>query len=190
MAQQAADRPMTIAAYLAFEAASEERHEYVEGLLYAQAGGTDRHNKLIGNLFGHLWNAAGAGPCDIWSETLKLRVANDVIYYPDIMVSCDRSDANPLIKTRPCVVIEVLSPSSMRTDRREKLHAYRRLPSLQAYLIFYQDEQRVDRHWRDAGGAWQSDVLSGDATVPVPCLDVELSLADLYRNLPPVTNAS
>jgi Uma2 family endonuclease len=189
MAQSALDHAfISIDDYLELEAESQLRHEYVRGALYAQAGGTFRHTKLTGNIFGHLWNAAGDGPCDVVSESLKLRVANDVIYYPDVMVHCDRSDADPIVKTRPCVVIEVLSRSTIRIDRGEKLFAYRGLASLQAYLMFHQNEQRVERHYRDAAGAWQSVTLDGDAVVPIPCLDIELSLADLYRNLPPVSD--
>jgi hypothetical protein len=60
------------------------------------------------------------------------------------------------------------------------------LSSLQAYLIVYQNEQRVERHWRDADGVWQGEILHGDVSVTVPCLDIELSLSELYRNLPPV----
>jgi Uma2 family endonuclease len=189
MAQSALDHAfISIDDYLELEAESHLRHEYVRGVLYAQAGGTDRHNKLAGNIFGNLWTIARDGPCDVWYETLKLRVANDVIYYPDIMVHCDRSDADPLVKTRPCVVIEVLSRSTMRVDRGEKLFAYRGLASVQAYLIFHQNEQRVERHYRDASGAWHSATLEGDAAVPIPCLDIELPLADVYRNLPPVSD--
>jgi Uma2 family endonuclease len=189
MAQSALDHAfISIDDYLKLEAESQLRHEYVRGALYAQAGGTDRHNKLVGNLLVQLSNAAGDGPCDIWHESLKLRVANDVIYYPDSMVHCDRSDADPLVKTRPCVVIEVLSRSTMRVDRGEKLFAYRGLASVRAYLMFHQNEQRVERHYRDTAGAWQSATLEGDAAVPIPCLDIELPLADVYRNLPPVSD--
>jgi Uma2 family endonuclease len=188
MAQSALDHAfISIDDYLELEAESHVRHEYVRGTLYAQAGGTHRHTKLVGNIFGRLWNAAGDGPCEVLSESLKLRVANDVIYYPDIMVHCDHSDADPLVKTRPCVVVEVLSRGTMRVDRGEKLFAYRGLASLQAYLMFHQNEPRVERHFRDTSGNWQSATLEGDATVPIPCLDVELSLADLYRNLPPIS---
>ena len=189
MAQSALDLAfISIDDYLALEEESRLRHEYVRGVLYAQAGGTHRHNKLAGNIFGHLWNAAGDGPCDVLNESLKLRVANEVIYYPDIMVHCDHSDADPLVKTRPCAVIEVLSRSTMRIDRGEKLFAYRGLSSLQAYLMFHQNEQRVERHYRDASAAWQSATLEGDAAAPIPCLDIELPLAALYRNLPPISD--
>jgi Uma2 family endonuclease len=189
MAQSALDHAfISIDDYLELEAENQLRHEYVRGTLYAQAGGTDRHNRLVTNLILMLAGAAGDASCGIWHESVKLRVANDVIYYPDVMLTCEGGDTNPIIKTSPCVVIEVLSRSTMRVDRGEKLFAYRGLASVQAYLMFHQNEQRVERHYRDALGVWQSATLDGDAAVPIPCLDIELSLVDVYRNLPPISD--
>jgi Uma2 family endonuclease len=80
-------------------------------------------------------------------------------------------------------VIEVLSPSTEGTDRREKLFAYQGIASLRAYLIVHQDERRVERYWRAATGPWRQEDIAGDAAVPIPCLDFDLSLADIYEGV-------
>ena len=111
-------------------------------------------------------------------------MAEDIIYYPDVMLVCDPEDVHPRIKTRPILIVEALSPSTTRVDRREKLLAYRGLAALEAYLIAHQDQPLIERHWRDEHGAWQQTRLRAGA-VPLPGVDAELALADLYRDLPP-----
>jgi Uma2 family endonuclease len=172
--------------YLRIEEASVDvRHEYVGGVLYAMAGGTKRHNRMIGNMYRQLADAADAASCDIFTENVMLRVAPDAIYYPDLIVVCDPQDTDPLIASRPCLVVEVLSPGTASTDRREKLLAYRGVSTLQTYLVVYQDETRVDHHWRDnPQSGWQAAIVT-DGSISVPCLNTELHLAGIYANLPP-----
>ena len=76
---------LTIDEYLALEESATVRHEYVGGEIFAMVGATKRHNRIIGNIYGRLWGAARCGPCRLYSESVKLRVADDVIYYPDLM---------------------------------------------------------------------------------------------------------
>lgn len=99
------------------------------------------------------------------------------------MVTCDPDDNDPLIITRPIFVVEVLSPHTANTDRREKMVEYRKLPSLLCYLVLYQDERRVERHWRDAiGDPWELDMVVEDA-VKIPSLGVTLALDDVYEGV-------
>lgn len=172
--------------YLLPEGTSAVRHEYVGGELYAQAGASRGHNLVAGNIFARLWNAAQESPCEVLVNDMMLRVAEDVFYYPDVLVTCDPDDTDPRFVTRPCLIVEVLSPSTTAIDRREKLLAYRRLPSLKAYVMVYQDEVRVERYSRDERGAWWQAEVLGEGRVPFPCPEVELTLADLYEGLGPV----
>ena len=99
------------------------------------------------------------------------------------MVTCDPDDDNPLIITRPVFVVEVLSPYTANIDRREKMIEYRKLPSLHCYLVVYQDERRVERHWRDAAGdPWEFDMVV-ERSVKIPGLDVTLALDDVYEGV-------
>jgi Uma2 family endonuclease len=78
-------------------------------------------------------------------------------------------------------VAEILSPSTSSIDRREKLLTYRRMESVQAYLVVAQDRRRVDRHWRDERGEWRSEVVEGAGDVAIPCPTATLSLEAIYE---------
>jgi Uma2 family endonuclease len=139
------------------------------------------------NIAARLWGAAGDGPCHVYGSDMRLRIGNDAVYYPDVQVVCDPGDAEEMYKIAPCVVVEVLSPSTQPIDRREKLLAYRRIESLQAYIIVYRDEMRVMRHYRDEKGAWFDAQVSGEGNVPFPRPELVLTLAEIYRGLNPIT---
>ena len=177
---------MSISEYLAYEECSPVRHEYVDGELYAFAGTTVRHNRIAGNIYRFFGESGERMECDVIIIDVKLQVASNVIYYPDLMVVCDPRDTDPLIKTLPCVVVEVLSDSTRSIDMREKAMMYRQVDSLDVYLIIEPDERKVYRHWRDDERLWWSDTVTHDRPIPIPCLGIDLSLDDIYRNLPPV----
>jgi Uma2 family endonuclease len=180
------EQRMPVSAFLTLQEAADMRYEFVAGWPQAMAGASFRHSRLVMRISAALFAAEAGGPCQVATQDVNVQVAQDTIYLPDVVAICDPTDSHPRIKHRPCLIVEVLSPSTKDIDRREKLVAYQRLSSLQAYLIVYQNEQRVDRHWRDADNVWQGEILHGDVSVNVPCLDIELSLSALYRNLPPV----
>ena len=159
------------------------RHEYVGGMVHAMVGTTKQHNRIVGNIYAHLLGASRGSPCRVYVETVKLRAAEDTIYYPDVMVACEPED-DPLVENFPCLVVEVASPSTGSIDRREKMLAYRKIPTLQAYLIVAQDERRVERHWRDESGEWfQGEAVGEEGFVPVPCPETKLTLAEIYEGL-------
>ncbi len=178
-------RLLTVEEYLQLDAESSVRHEYVGGELYAHAGTSERHNLLVVNMTAALRVASRGTNSRTLVSDVKLRAAPDLIYYPDLMVVCDDSDDDPYVKERPCLVVEVLSPSTEGVDRREKLLAYRRIDSLQAYLMVYQDQRRVARQWRDEQGAWWQAEVSGAGIVPVPCPQLTLTLDDIYEGVLP-----
>ena len=95
-------------------------------------GATTRHNRIVGNIFGRLWGAARGGDCRVYSEGVKLRVADAIIYYPNVMVACGPEGDVPFVEDDPCLVVEVASLSSETTDWREKIAAYKRMPGLRA----------------------------------------------------------
>jgi Uma2 family endonuclease len=132
--------------YLELEATGSVRHEYVGGLMHPRAESSKRHNLIAGNVARLLSDAAGDGPCRGYMSDVKLRVGEDVYYYPDVMVACGPEGRDALVEDAPCLVVEVASPSTAVIDRREKLVAYKRIPTLEAYVIVEQDERRVQRH--------------------------------------------
>lgn len=175
--------------YLELEERTGLRHEFVYGIPHAMAGGTRRHNLIARRIAGQLDPSADAAGCEVYTSDVKLRLEADLVYYPDVMVTCSDRETDPQYLRHPCLVVEVLSPSTRGTDLREKMIAYRNVPSIVTYLVVEQDEPRVIRHWRESPGAeWQTE-LHVEGTVPVGCLPVDLELASIYANLPPAEPA-
>ena len=177
-------RTLSVADYLALEAESSVRHEYVDGQIYAMTGATRTHNRLVARLARLLDAACDGTDCRTHVESMRLQVAPRVFYYPDAMVVCGPEGADPLVEDAPSLLVEVLSPSSLVTDRVEKMTRYLALPSLAAYLIVHQEYRGVEVNVRDAGGAWTRSVLHDAGAIPlrVPPGAV-LSLEALYADL-------
>lgn len=177
---------MSVEEYFRFEERSPIKHEYVAGELYAMSGSTARHNLIAGNVFARLYAAEDDTPCRVFINDMRVEVASDRYYYPDVAVVCTPIAELDVVARAPCVVVEVTSPSTARIDRGEKLDAYRRIPALRAYLIVDHRRRRVERHWReDAGGEWMREEIVGDTPnpIPVPCLDTSLTLDAIYRRV-------
>ena len=116
--------------YLAGEQCSNIRHEYLAGQVFAMAGAGEKHNRISLNIAFHLRAAARGKPCGVFISDMKLRVEpSDAYYYPDVMVTCDPTDNESLYKRSPCLIVEVLSPTTESIDRREKTD---RLPLIAA----------------------------------------------------------
>jgi Uma2 family endonuclease len=179
-------RLMTLDEYLAFEERSVIKHEYVAGEAYAMSGVTTRHNLITLNIAVHLRAVARARGCQVFATDVKLKVA-DRVYYPDVMLACGRAAAVALIVEAPSLVVEVTSPSTRATDRREKLEAYRRIPELHAYLIVDQRRRHVIEYARDAA-EWSRAEHVADDVITLPVLDATLALDDVYEGveLPPL----
>ncbi len=187
MAEKATSRHrlMSVEEYLERERDGQVRHEYVGGLAYAMTGGSGRHNRISGKIYRRLSDVADGvecGPCRTYVSDMKVRIPDGPFYYPDVMVACGSEPEHPYYYEDPCLIVEVLSPKTESIDRREKLEAYKKIPTLRAYLMVSQSERKVERHWKDDQGEWRRGELAGEGSVPVPCPpNTELSLADIYR---------
>lgn len=171
--------------YLKHEADSLIKHEYLDGQIVAMAGAGERHNRIAGNAFFRLRSAARGTTCGVFISDMKLRVeATNAFYYPDTMLVC-AEDAHPHYKTAPCVIVEVLSPSTAAIDTREKWLAYRTLPSLTVYLLVHADQRQVNYWQRDTDGAWRQGALEEDEVLTLDCppLAISLCLDDLYEDV-------
>ena len=177
---------MTVEEYLRFDESSPIKHEFVAGEVYAMSGATLIHNLIAGTIFGLLLGAEGAGACRVVMSDMRVEVDHDRYYYPDVAVVCTPVAELDVVAREPCVVVEVTSPNTARIDRGEKLDAYRRIPALRAYLIVDHRRRRVERHWREVpDGEWLREKIAGDAetSIPVPCLDVSVTLDAIYRRV-------
>lgn len=175
---------MTLEEYLAFEEQSPIRHEYVAGEVFAMSGASTRHNLIISNLVRALHPAGKKRGCRVFFIDVKLRAGPDRIYYPDLIVACGRSAEVEQIVETPSVVVEVSSVSTRGTDRREKLDAYQKLPSLRHYLLVEQRRRLVIVYSRDAEGEWVREEFAGEGDVRLSALDLTLTLDDIYDDVP------
>jgi len=183
--QQAHHPHLSVADYLMGELGNEVRHEYVAGETYAMASAGRRHNLIAGNLFSRLREVVRGGSCRVFISDMKVRVpAHDAFYYPDIALSCDPADDQDLYLSAPCLIVEVLSPSTEAIDRREKLHAYRSLPSLREYVLVSQDSRRIEIYRRERVEDWTLTLLEAGDPVQIVCVDVTLAMDEVYEDVP------
>jgi Uma2 family endonuclease len=134
----------TLADFLVWEAEQPERHEFLQGETFAMVGARRVHNLLAGNLYVALRQQLRGTPCAVFIETMKLRVAEDALFYPDVLVTCDPQDLRTESTfTAPTLLAEVLSPPTEGYDRGQKFAQYRRLPSLREYVLISPDTREV-----------------------------------------------
>jgi Uma2 family endonuclease len=115
---------------------------------------------------------------------MKVKVAEDLYYYPDVVVTCDPPGGDPYFRTQPRLIVEVISPSTARTDRHEKLVAYRGLPTLQEYVLVMQDEMLIEIHRRQNDGQWGIETFTQpEEVIHFASVGLSCSLADIYRNV-------
>lgn len=156
------------------------RHEYVDGQVYAMVGATRAHNRIALNVAVALRQRLRDAGCQVFGTDMKVRVAVAGIhrfYYPDAHVTC-APEPEPYFDTQPCLIVEVLSESTERTDRTEKLAAYKLLPSLREYLLLAQDVPRVEIYRRSRD--WQPEVFGAGERLVLESVGRELEVDELY----------
>ena len=179
------ERRASYAEYLELERTSETKHEFVNGEIYAMAGGTPEHARLAMKL-GRLLGAALDGqPCEVFGSDLRVRVvATGRATYPDLTVVCGRAELDPEdaeAVTNPTVLVEVLSVTTEQSDRTDKWARYRRIPSLQCYVLVSQHEPRVETFRRD-GRRWIYEEHGPGEIVVVAGVEVSFAVDVLYAS--------
>jgi len=178
----------TVEEYLEYEKTSPVRYEYVDGQIYAMAGESKNHNRIAADLFTIVNQHLASGHCEAFIENVKLRVRPTLFYYPDVVVTCgpvDVDDEDDYVIDDPVLVVEVLSKSTARIDRTEKLREYQYLPNLREYVIVSQHRVQVEvyRH-QTAGEEWSKQVYSDlQSQVHFDSIGVRVNLADIYRRV-------
>jgi Uma2 family endonuclease len=169
--------------YFALEEQSEVRHEYFDGEVFAMAGGTKSHNLITQNMTLALRAGLRGKGCQVFMEDVRLAVQEDFHYtYPDVVVSCDPADRrDPYLVRQPVLIVEVLSPSTAEYDRSRKFNQYKKIPSLQHYILVSQTAWVLEWFRRDDLGQWVYTVFSDPTDVlEIPDLNLRLPLADVY----------
>lgn len=188
MAQTLEQRIYASDEYLEFEAASEERHEYVDGEIRPMTGGTPDHNDIAGNLYILLKLALKRKPYRTFYTDQRLWIPDRNLYtYPDVMVIEDplqlqsgRTD----VVMNPCFVAEVLSKSTRDYDHGEKFLAYRTIDSFREYLLIDQYSIHVEHYAKTASNQWLlSEYDNPNVTLPLSTSEVQIKIAALYENI-------
>jgi Uma2 family endonuclease len=180
--------------YLALERAAFERHEWLDGLIYAMAGESPQHSLISANLIGTLNTRLRGKPCAVYSPNMKIysRVPSDVglkglFSYPDCSVVCGQPlfhDKHSDVLTNPRVVIEVLSPTTERYDRGKKFFRYQQNSSLTDYVLVAQAYPSIEHYTRQANDSWLYSVTTElTASVALASLECQLPLAEVYDRI-------
>ncbi len=175
---------ISIIDYLEGELISEVKHEYINGDVYAMAGAKRAHNIISMNLSSIIHNHLRDSPCRVFASDMKVGVltdSDDYFYYPDLHVSCETS-GHSQYNAQAKLIIEVLSVSTERKDRAEKFHNYRKLDSLEDYVLVAQDCQRVEIYSRSR--AWDLALFTDDNdSFSFDSIGLSLSLAEIYQDV-------
>jgi Uma2 family endonuclease len=176
--------------YLALERKAERKSQYLNGEILAMAGASREHNLVVGNLVGELGNQLRRGPCEVYPSDMRVRVSATGLYtYPDLSVVCgapEMEDEHLDTLLNPTLLIEVLSRSTENDDRGWRSEHYRRIPSLQEYLLVAQGEARAERYRRQGDREWLlTEVVGLDESVELTSVGCRLALVDVYERVLP-----
>jgi Uma2 family endonuclease len=175
----------TYADYVALELESATKHEFLDGEIYAMAGGSEDHSALAAEVLGLLRNAARHGPCRVHTSDLRIYVeAPGLATFPDGSVICgplaQHAPSPNATALNPTVLLEVTSDSSEEYDVGEKAEHYRTIPSLRDYVIVSHRERRITVHTRSESGEWTTLVATPGGRVAVQSLNTELGVDEVY----------
>jgi Uma2 family endonuclease len=180
--------PMTETQYLEFERASEIKHEFLAGEVFAMMGTSETHNLINGSTYVALYNQLRGRPCKVYPSDMRIKVPSTGLYtYPDISVVCGEaqfSDDQLDTLINSVVVIEVLSQSTESYDRGKKFQQYRELVSLREYVLITQDEPRIEHYILQDNGVWEfTDAKGLEASLELRSMGCSLALAEVYEQI-------
>jgi len=170
--------------YLALERASESRHQYYRGEMFAMTGASRPHNLINGNLFRSVGNQLSGGPCEVYVNDMRVKITATGLYtYPDMAVACaEREFEDSSVDTllNPVVLVEVLSDSTEAYDRGKKFSNYQKLDSLREFVLISQDRVRVE-HFLRQGEQWVLTALDKlDDVLVLSSINCRVSLREIY----------
>jgi Uma2 family endonuclease len=175
---------MSAEEYLVWEPTQEERYEYWDGEVVMMSGATRNHNRVSLNFSKLLDDALADRSCEVYIVDVKVQVEpGQKYFYPDVVVTCDERDDNPQLIQFPCLIIEVLSPSTEAADRGKKFAKYRQSPTLQEYVLVQVAQPGVEVFRRNEQGKWVLSEYNLDDKLQLESVDVEIAIAHLYRQV-------
>jgi Uma2 family endonuclease len=176
----------TYAEYVALETYSDVKHEFLDGDIYAMAGGSRNHAALAIAIASALLNAVRGGSCTVQGSDLRIYVeAGRLATFPDVSVICGPIQLHPAgpqeTALHPMILVEVTSDSSEEYDLGEKREFYQTIPTLREYIIVSHRERRITVHAREGDG-WTSRISARGDRFAAPSLETDIAVDDIYAN--------
>lgn len=170
--------------YFALEEASEIKHEFYRGEIFAMTGGSVNHNRITGNVFAEIRTRLKSSTCEAFVNDMRVLIqAHNLYTYPDVMVVCggvDVADKRNDTVTNPQVIVEVLSPSTQAYDQGEKFAFYRAIPTLQEYVLIHQEKPHIIHYRKQEDGWLLTDLLTLDETLILSSINAEIPVRRIY----------
>ena len=172
---------LTAEQYLKDELERPEKYEFVNGVIYAMGGASANHGLIATNL-AVLIGSHIPEDCQLFIADMKVQIETEetqCYYYPDVVVSCDQQDREDFFRKAPKLIIEILSPSTERTDRTEKLAHYKLLPSIEEIVLVAPKTPRLEIYRR--ANSWQHEVFVGDDSFTLESVQLDFEMSDVYN---------
>lgn len=171
---------LSVQDYLEGELLSQIKHEYIDGLVYAMAGASSSHNRIVSNLARELGNHLRQTTCEPFASDMKVRVIDDY-FYPDVLVVCNHISNDYGVTSSPLIIVEVLSKATRKNDHTLKRLAYQQLNSLQEYVVIEQDVVDIEICRRNRH--WQSEHYFLGDEVYFDSINLRLPVATIYERV-------
>ena len=187
-AQSSAGERMTVEAYFQLDYTyPNAKYEYQEGIVWLMAGGSREHDTIAFNMRTALKQQLRTGPCFVVGSDMRVKVSESSYYFPDVTVSCDVADrrrGNTLIRS-PRIVVEVLSPSTEKLDRNEKMKRYQDKATIQEVLLISQFDAYIEVFRRGSGDvmSWDYATYGLGEVVAIDSLDIQISIEEIYEDI-------
>ncbi len=172
--------------YLEMERASDTKHEYFDGQVYAMSGASLKHGKIATNLIVSLGTFLKDKDCTVLAENMRVSPpSHDSYMYPDVLIYCDKEELeddqfDTLLN--PSVIFEILSPSTRSIDKGRKLFYYKEIPSLQEYFMVDTAKRLIHVVRKEPNGSWNLENISeSDPSVFIQTINYQLFLSDIYK---------
>ena len=177
-------RTMTVEEYFQLEENDPEtRYEYIDGYIYAMAGGTANHDTIKSNVQRILWNLLRGSKCRVYSSDMKVYISETRYFHPDVIVTCDSRDRGIVqaIKS-PRLVVEVLSPTTELTDRTWKLKNYCAHPTIEEYMLIDSQSCKIESYHKE-NGKWIYEAFDYADEITLSSLGIHFPFADAYTDV-------
>jgi len=177
-------QPMTVEEYFQLEEYDPDtRYEYVDGHVYAMAGGIANHDTIKSNMQRILWNLLRGSNCRAYSSDMKVYISETRYFHPDVTVTCDPRDRGTVQAIQsPRLIVEVLSPTTELIDRTRKLKYYRAHPTIEEYVLIDSQALKIEIYHKE-NNKWLYDAYENNDEIPLHSVGASFSLADAYADV-------